>query len=521
MTKVKDKIKKPKKEDLDKYWVNDGPKTVFFILWILANAACFGERFYYYYKGDGAQYYAVLGHGVTMARGAGAALKLNCSIILVTVCRNILTKIRSTKIGGLLPIDHNIEFHKGIAWTILFWTLVHCVAHFFNFHNLENYTGTVLTQAPAYKTSFLSIPGGTGHVATIVMLLMYTSAVSRVRRPMFEVFWYTHHLFIVFYAMLIFHGFASILEKPSFWYWFIVPGLLYIIERILRVVRGKQDTILKMAVAHPSKVLEMQMQKTSFNYKPGQYLFLACPFLASHEWHPFTITSCPDEDFVSVHIRIVGDWTGALWSMMNPENTLGVVQENKTTADDGTPILKIDGPFGAASEEVFNFETVLLCGAGIGVTPFASILKACRYSIERQLSGQSGAPLRKAYFYWISRDRSAFEWFSELLGALESENINNFLEIKTYLTGALRPDEIRNVMYGDDEADAITGLEARTQFGRPNWKEEFAELSRLHPGSTVGVFFCGPAVLSKDLMINSKRFTKETTTKFVFHKENF
>lgn len=402
------------------------------------------------------------------------------------------------------------------------------LAHFYNFTQLAEKSG-MIGQLPAglppTTYAFFTVAGGTGHVACFVMLLMYSSAISKVRRPMFEVFWYTHHLFIIFYIMIIFHGCANdcqgSLEAPTFWYWVMAPIPIYIVERILRFVRGKQDTILKLAVAHPSKVLELQMQKTSFVYKPGQYLFLACPYLAAHEWHPFTITSCPDEDFVSVHIRIVGDWTGALWSMMNPDNTLGIVQENKTTADDGSSILKIDGPFGAASEDVFQFETVLLCGAGIGVTPFASILKACRYSIERQLSGQAGAPLRKAYFYWISRDRSAFEWFSELLAVLEQENINNFLEIKTYLTGALRPDEIKNVMYGDDEADAITGLESRTQFGRPNWKEQFAELARLHPGSQVGVFFCGPAILAGELHRNAKRFTQETNTKFVFHKENF
>jgi len=32
----------------------------------------------------------------------------------------------------------------------------------------------------------------------------------------------------------------------------------------------------------------------------------------------------------------------------------------------------VDGPFGGASEDFLNYETVLLVGAGIGVTPFAS-----------------------------------------------------------------------------------------------------------------------------------------------------
>ena len=36
------------------------------------------------------------------------------------------------------------------------------------------------------------------------------------------------------------------------------------------------------------------------------------------------------------------------------------------------PRVMVDGPFGSASEDFLNYETVLLVGGGIGVTPFAS-----------------------------------------------------------------------------------------------------------------------------------------------------
>jgi len=36
------------------------------------------------------------------------------------------------------------------------------------------------------------------------------------------------------------------------------------------------------------------------------------------------------------------------------------------------PRIMVDGPFGSASEDLLKYETVLLIGAGIGVTPFAS-----------------------------------------------------------------------------------------------------------------------------------------------------
>lgn len=44
----------------------------------------------------------------------------------------------------------------------------------------------------------------------------------------------------------------------------------------------------------------------------GQYVFICLPELAIYQWHPFTLTSAPEEDFLSVHVRCVGDWTMSL-----------------------------------------------------------------------------------------------------------------------------------------------------------------------------------------------------------------
>lgn len=51
--------------------------------------------------------------------------------------------------------------------------------------------------------------------------------------------------------------------------WFIGPGALYALERTIRLARGSQDTILQLAIAHPSKVLELQLKKSTFKYRPG------------------------------------------------------------------------------------------------------------------------------------------------------------------------------------------------------------------------------------------------------------
>lgn len=136
--------------------------------------------------------------------------------------------------------------------------------------------------------------------------------------------------------------------------------------------------------------------------------------------------------------------------------------------------------------------------------------------------------LRKVYFIWVCREKEAFEWFADLLEALEQQmeqqSLFDFLDTKIYLTGELSATEVRNVMLNDEEeADAITGLRAKTNFGRPQWERIFEQLVTDHPSTTVAIFYCGPKVVAKELGRLSKKYTdlRPGGTIFSFNKENF
>jgi len=92
------------------------------------------------------------------------------------------------------------------------------------------------------------------------------------------------------------------------------------------------------------------------------------------------------------------------------------------------PRIYIDGPFGSASEDVFKFETAVLVGAGIGVTPFASILKSIWYRMS-STEPQTQTRLRKVYFFWVCRDFGQLEWFKSLLLAIEEQDREHHIEI--------------------------------------------------------------------------------------------
>jgi NADPH oxidase len=303
--------------------------------------------------------------------------------------------------------------------------------------------------------------------------------------------------------------------------YFLLPGFLYAGERIYRLLKGSLNSTLIAARPHPSKVLELRFQVPGFNYKSGQYLFICFPHIFPHEWHPFTITSSPDEDFISLHIRVVGDWTGELWKTL-VEGADKAEYLNTPTGPDGQPVIQIDGPFGTAAGEIEDYKVVVLVGAGIGVTPFASILKHLKW----MNATKAKTPLEHIYFYWINREKESFEWFLELLTDLEryqEKTGTKLLDLNAYLTEGFSASDIKALMYDDREGDTFTGLHSKTHIGRPNWAQIFPQLAQKHKGETIGVFLCGPAVLAVELSQQSLKNTVNLPgeTKFKFQKENF
>ena len=57
-----------------------------------------------------------------------------------------------------------------------------------------------------------------------------------------------------------------------------------------------------------------------FEYQSGQWVRLALGSLGRNEYHPFTMTSAPHEDTLSVHIRAVGPWTYNLRNIFDQDN---------------------------------------------------------------------------------------------------------------------------------------------------------------------------------------------------------
>lgn len=309
----------------------------------------------------------------------------------------------------------------------------------------------------------------------------------------------------------------------------------------------------------PGNVFSLLMSKPQgFKYKSGQYIFLQCPAISKFEWHPFSITSAPGDNFLSVHIRIVGDWTQELKQVFTEGrmsvSSIGRLKfEEEGIRQRGLPRLHVDGPYGAPAQEYQSYDVLLLVGLGIGATPFISILKdllnnaraatdsTTDFSIsDDSLSSfasastaQSGnkRPMRvkSAQFYWVTREPGSFEWFKGVMNEVAEMDHKGLIEMHNYLTSVYEEGDARSTLLTLVQAlthakygvDILSGTRVKTHFARPDWKEVFAKIAKKHPYSTIGVFYCGRPVLAKELKKLAHEMSHKTSTRFEFHKEQF
>ncbi|KAH9906219.1 putative FAD binding protein [Xylariomycetidae sp. FL2044] len=505
-----------------------------------------------------------LNWSVWISRGAGLVLAFDCTFILLPVCRTLVRWIRPKV--KFLPLDENLWFHRQVAYGMLIFTILHVMAHYVNFFNVEK---TQVRPQTAIQIHYTQPGGITGHIMLFCMLLMYTTAHHRIRQQSFETFWYTHHLFIPFLLGLYTHAVGCFVRPTADpvspfagdlfwttcigyqgWRWELFAGGLYLFERLYREIRAKRSTKITRVVRHPYDVVEIQFEKPSFKYKAGQWLFLMVPSVSGYQWHPFTITSCPYDPYVSVHVRQVGDFTRALGDAVGAGSAQSKLYEGvdpmgmyEVALQNGQqmPSLRIDGPYGAPAEDVFENEIAVLIGTGIGVTPWAAILKNIWH-----LRNSPNPPkrLRRVEFIWVCKDTGSFEWFQTLLSSLEAQSAEaaripgsngvEFLKIHTYLTQKLDMDTTQNIVLNSvgSDHDPLTELKARTNFGRPNFERMFTAMrdgildrSYLNglEGSmqtTVGVYFCGPSAAARDIQKAAKATTSREV-RFRFWKEHF
>ncbi|KAI2796466.1 NADPH oxidase 5 [Blomia tropicalis] len=262
---------------------------------------------------------------LVQARACGQVLNFYCAFILVLVLRKSLTHLRAFGLGHYLPIDHYVYFHKLTGWSIALFSAWHTFAHIGNFWVISKVTSI------SYLSLLFSPNLGIGWIAglacisgwllCLVLVLMLVLSMNFIRRSgNFEVFYYSHKLYILFFVFLCIHA-------PNCWKWLLIPMTLYLIECVLRTFKTKKDqhglTYVIEGTLLPSRVIRLLIRKPIyFTFNPGDFVYCMVPSVTGHEWHPFTISSAPEDEFITIHIRAVGEWTNRLYDFFEHSQTM-------------------------------------------------------------------------------------------------------------------------------------------------------------------------------------------------------
>jgi NAD(P)H-flavin reductase len=456
---------------------------------------------------------AVIALGVLISGGSGAIADYICAVtILLSMRYNILTVL------------FGISFERAIWW-----------------HKVFAVTAIIAVGVHSQK--------GANTTGIIILACMCLAAVSYFIKPYhFELFYYTHILsYIVILPMIMLHFGAM---------FFTFAGIFWIIDLVLRYIITQHKEVVSASIL-PGDVIRLKFKKT-FNYKPGQYIFLLVPDVHRIEYHPFSISSAPDDEYVMIHIRELGDWTKKLGDYIRARQ----VAEKTETVD---VTVYLEGPYGTHQINLDNpeYEVLLLVSGGIGITPLQSLYSDLIHQVQR------GRPLRKVLFVWSVKDRAlvdalhdhhkdnedaylpmAFQPPMPPVSRIRSQRIDS----SQVVAPAAEPEQLESAASTQDDPKAVGSsyvflnkffltqvrskedfdaagihptVQTWLQFGRPPLDGIFDDVKKLCKDEhikRVGVCVCGPPQLVahvKDLCYRSQLHPGQSTVRFDVHSEVF
>jgi NADPH oxidase len=322
---------------------------------------------------------------------------------------------------------------------------------------------------------------------------------------------------------------VNLVWLPLFWFildWFVRYGIM---------ASCRYRTQATFRQIH-SDVVEIKFPKPAgLDYNPGQFLRIAIPKLSIFQFHPFSISSAPHEEFITIHVRALGNWT---------EQLMQLAQQKQHGPYD----IWIEGPYGALSVDLNSprYGMVLFVCGGIGVTHCRSVLRSLIHAHDvnerrfdkmrfiwavRELELVENLPLFEDRMQQSSRifiqpqgvasDEDGVEAVHRLR-TIERTSDYPFFQTEAYVTNSKKCVDEECCDFGLMDRQLVV------RQGRPNLEAIVSEMAEeaLGKGIThVAVFGCGPQMLIGDLKeacrMQSKSVVQCKGVTFDLHQEVF
>ncbi|KAK6155664.1 hypothetical protein DH2020_009912 [Rehmannia glutinosa] len=252
-----------------------------------------------------------------------------------------------------LTSESSIKYHIWLGHTILTLFTAHGLCYVIFWANTHQISEML-------KWNKVGVSNVAGEVALLSGLAMWITSSSFVRRQLFELFFYTHHLYVVFVLFFVLHvGFSySCIMLPGFY--------LFLIDRFLRFLQSQQSVRLISARVLPCQAMELNFSKDPrLTYNPSSIMFINVKSISKLQWHPFTVTSnCnTDSDQISIVIKSDGNWSQKLYEKLSSPTSMDRLE------------VSVEGPYSPTSTSTLRHDKLVLVSGGSGITPFISIIR--------------------------------------------------------------------------------------------------------------------------------------------------
>ncbi|XP_028175831.1 NADPH oxidase 4-like [Ostrinia furnacalis] len=443
-------------------------RRIFLISWISLVIYLFYSTFIYYLHGREFHYLRrILGVGLCISRGTASVLNISSALVLLPLCKK-LNLVVYRLLSGFCPgvfffwLEKAKSFHMTVAVTLVLFAVIHSISHFVNLWNFSRGYDEERSEInfANYKNQnplslLMSQAGLTGVSMLLIVVSMALTSMRVVRRRLYNGFWYTHQLYMLFLVLLIVHPLSGVLKKEVIdedasltsqnmhysntslenvphkfvsiksqtWLWMAFPLSCFIMDLIWRILsrnRARVNILQVTYMAGRTMSLTLSCPHESFACRAGQYVLLQCLDASLLEWHPFTVVKIPESsqnDFV-IWIRVTGDWTEALERLL---------------LDRGPARLSVlvDGPFSSPMEGVAGCSVAICVAAGVGITPFVALLRNMFLYPRSYLPG-------RIHLLWIVRHEEEITWLADLatktMMRLRDSNRPDRLHIELYVT---------------------------------------------------------------------------------------
>ncbi|KAF3440643.1 hypothetical protein FNV43_RR18927 [Rhamnella rubrinervis] len=326
-----------------------------------------------------------------------------------------------------IPFEHAVRYH---VW------MGHLTMLLFTLHGLSYVIAWTIEgnlQEKIMEWENIGFANFAGVISLSAGLLMWVTSLYPVRKQKFELFFYTHQLYIVFVIFLAMH-------VGDYLFCMAAGGIfLFMLDRFLRFCQSRRTVKIISAKCLPCGTVELILSKPSnLQYNALSFVFLQIRELSWMQWHPFSVSSSPldGKHHLSVLIKVLGQWT---------MNLRGNIMDTPETEPEKEPPFRphtmltasVEGPYGHESPYHLMYENLILVAGGIGLSPFVAIL---RDILHRVREGKTCLP-RNILIIWAVRRSNELS----LLSTIAMESICPFfsgklnIETRIYVTRESEP----------------------------------------------------------------------------------